>query len=237
MTRACSATLLQCSTRTWCPRRVTPGRHVADGPDVAARWCGRRRRRPRRCRPRRRCLRASRSTAGSRCRRRRCPRRARCRRTARPSRRGRCRSRSVTPTPHRTSTPSARCSRATSSPICSPSTEASGVGCGSTSTTSTPQLAQAGRHLAADEPRADDHGACRAEPACLRNARLSSNVPQHADALEVGERRNSLGHQARCDHQLVVADDVAVGQRHRLRVGVQLVARRCRASKVMSFSS
>ena len=82
------------------------------------------------------------------------------------------------------------------------------------------ELAQARRHLAADEAGADDHGVPgRAGVLAQRQALVER--PQHADALEVGERRNALGHQARRDDQLVVADDVAVGQRHRLRRGVQ----------------
>ena len=38
-------------------------------------------------------------------------------------------------------------------------------------------------------------------------------VAQDVDAAEVGDGRNPLGHQARRDHQLVVAQLAAVGQR------------------------
>ena len=79
----------------------------------------------------------------------------------------------VTPTPQRTSTPSARCSRATNSPISVPSTDASGVGCGSTIVTSTPIL----RRLAAtSQPMnpAPITTARLADPACARSASDSS---------------------------------------------------------------
>ena len=111
-------------------------------------------------------------------------------RQAPPSRRGRSRVTSATPTPQRTSTPSARCSRATSAPICSPSTEASGVGCGSTRTTVD---AQPRRLAATSQPMkpAPTTTACRAEPACSRSAMLSSKRPQHVDALQIRERRNA----------------------------------------------
>ncbi len=79
---------------------------------------------------------------------------------------------SATPTPVRTSTPSARCSRVTRLPTCSPSTEASGAGCGSTSTTSTPSL----RRLAAtSQPMkpAPMITACRADRrVCAKGQRL-----------------------------------------------------------------
>src|ERR1700743_3318093 len=59
---------------------------------------------------------------------------------------------SATLTPRYTPPPSSRCSRATNSPICSPSTEASGVGCGSTSTTSTPRLRRVAATSPSDKP-------------------------------------------------------------------------------------
>jgi hypothetical protein len=79
--------------------------------------------------------------------------------------------------------------------------------------------AQAGRHLAADEPGADDDG-------IARRARLAAQLqalverPQHVDAQQVRERWNSLRHQARCDDQLVIGQFAAIGQCHRLRGGV-----------------
>ena len=65
------------------------------------------------------------------------------------------------------------------------------------------QLAQARGHLATDEPRADDHGVSGG-PCMLAQRQALVERAQHPHALEVGERRNALGHQARCDHQLVV---------------------------------
>ena len=127
---------------------------------------------------------------------------------------------SATPTPRRTSTPSSRCSRATSSPICSPSTAASGVGCGSTSTTSTPRL----RRLAAtSQPMkpAPTTTACCAADACSRSAMLSSNDRSTRMPSRSGKRRNAPRHQTGRDHQLVVAEHRSVGERHRLRGGVQ----------------
>ena len=44
--------------------------------------------------------------------------------------------------------------------------------------------------------------------------------PQHVNTLEIGERRDALGHQARGDDQLVIRQLAAVGQSQRLRVGV-----------------
>ena len=169
--------LPRCRART--PRRRWPRR--------AARSCGPPRRTPRRCRPRRRCRRAIRRQDGNRCRR--SPESASssvpspsttfCDPVRSPLT-------SVTPTPQRTSTPSARCSRATSSPICSPSTEASGVGCGSTSTTSTPRL----RRLAAtSQPMnpAPTTTARRAVAGVLAQRQALVERAQHVDAREVRE--------------------------------------------------
>ena len=83
---------------------------------------------------------------------------------------------SATPTPLRTSTPSARCSRATNAPICSPSTDGQRRRLRLDQHHVDAEPAQAGRHLAADEPGADHHRVLRGGPACSRSARLSSNV-------------------------------------------------------------
>jgi hypothetical protein len=91
-----------------------------------------------------------------------------------------------------------------------------------------PDLPQAGRHLAADEPRPDDHRVLgRSGVSTQRQALLEG--AQHPDALEVRQRRNALGHQASRDDQFVVTDHVAVGQRQRLLGGVQ--SRRARTQQ------
>ena len=65
--------------------------------------------------------------------------------------------------------------------------------------------AQAGRHLAADEPGADDDRAPRGAGLLAQRQALVER-PQHVDALEIRERRNALGHQAGRDDQLVVGE-------------------------------
>src|ERR1700682_6799891 len=174
MTRAWSATLLQCSTRTWYPTAL---RHDLTSPSAhtlgaLVRPAATQMTPLSTCTP----LPPSHPVAG-------CepiPTTTRSASSSVPSESTTCSTcppaprTSATPTPVRTSTPSARCSLATSDPVCSPSTDANGAGCGSTRTTCTPSP----RRLAAtSQPMkpAPTTTARRAEPACLRSARLSSN--------------------------------------------------------------
>ena len=76
--------------------------------------------------------------------------------------------------------------------------------------------AQARGHLTADEPRADHDRVPRRRGPLAQGEALVDRA-QDVDTLDVRERRNALGHQACCDHQLVVAELAAVGQRDRLR--------------------
>ena len=122
---------------------------------------------------------------------------------------------SATPSPRRTSTPSSRCSRATSSPICSPSTAASGVRLRLDQHHVHPEAAQAGRHLAADETGADDDGAPRGGRVLAQRHALVERA-QHPNALEVGKRRNAPRHQPGGDDEFVVAEHRSVVERHRL---------------------
>ena len=183
---------------------MAPGRDVTDRPHVRRAGPADRRRRRRRCRPRCRCPPASPSRGATRCRRRRGRRRVRCRRSstdlldlARSADLGDADAAAhvdalgaVQPGHQRPDLLAEHRGQRRRLRFHQDDVDA--------------HAAQAGRHLAADEPGADDDRVPRRARPRWRSSRLSSKDRSTWMPAQIRERRNALGHQARRDDQLVV---------------------------------
>ncbi|CNV14591.1 Uncharacterised protein [Mycobacterium tuberculosis] len=82
------------------------------------------------------------------------------------------------------------------------------------------ETAQTGSHLAADETGPHHHGVpCGG--CMLAQCHALVERPEHPNAIKVGKRWNTPGHQTSRDDELVVAEHRTVGQRYRLFSRVQ----------------